>query len=163
MKAHISLVLVPAVLLATALASGSAHAQNDYPIVVQNHLGLSYAPPCSLCHAKGNTGTATVTTPFGWSMRAKGLVIGSSQSVTKALDALRDDHTDSDGDGVSDIDELVARTDPNSEGPVPIADVEQPGYGCGGVAEGPRRGRQASAAWPLSFLFALAWRVRRAR
>jgi hypothetical protein len=154
------LAVVPAVLL---LAT-SARAQQEYPGMLQDHLALKYPPPCSLCHAKGNTGTGTVTTPFGWSMRGRGLVADEPQSVTKALDSLRDAHTDSDGDGAADVDELVAGTDPNSAGSIPIPNGEEPGYGCGGEAPNPSRRREGFAPWPLAVaaLFALR-RVRRAR
>lgn len=154
------LALVAAVLLVPT----SARAEQQYPTVMQDHLALKYPPPCSVCHEKGNTGSATVITPFGWSMRGRGLVVEDPRSVTQALDALRDAHTDSDGDGVGDVDELVASSDPNSAGSIPIPNGEEPGYGCGGEAPNPSRRREGFAPLPLAVaaLFALR-RARRAR
>ncbi len=68
-----------------------------------------------------------MTTPFGTSMRARGLVAQNTQSLDTALDALAAEHTDSDGDGVGDIDELKAGTNPNSAGG---GVVPPPTYGC---------------------------------
>jgi hypothetical protein len=158
MKLHgLSVALASSLLLAAA----PARAKSDFPVLVKNHLRLSYAPPCSVCHAKGNTGSGTVTTPFGWSMRAQGLTADNGQSVGKALDALASAKTDSDGDGVDDIDELVASDDPNSPGPVALANEEQPGYGCGGKAPDPNRRGEGSVPWPAALL--IAWGLRRMR
>jgi hypothetical protein len=58
-------------------------------------------------------------------MLAAGLTISGGSSLTSALDKLEQDGTDSDGDGVGDIDELKAGTSPNPD-KTPIE------YGCGG-------------------------------
>jgi len=123
------------VLLAvTVLAAGLAHASSTYPGEVRAHLGLPYTPDCSLCHANGQTGFGTVTTPFGTSMRARGLVAQNIASLDTALDALTAEHTDSDGDGVGDIDELKAGTDPNLAGG---GSFPPPTYGCFDVSGQP--------------------------
>jgi len=105
----------------------AARASSTYPAEVRAHLGLSSTPDCSLCHANGQTGFGTVTTPFGTSMRARGLVAQNIQSLDTALDALAAENTDSDGDGIGDIDELKAATNPNSAGG---GVVPPPSYGC---------------------------------
>ena len=123
-----------ALLLLAVLGVGAAHASSIYPPEIRNHLSLSYTPDCSLCHANGQTGFGTVTTPFGKSMRARGLVAQNIASLDTALDALAAERTDSDGDGVPDIDELKAGTNPNVAGG---GDVPPPSYGCFDVSGQP--------------------------
>jgi len=123
-----------ALLAVTVLAGGVAHASSIYPAEVRAHLGLSYTPDCSLCHANGQTGFGTVTTPFGTSMRSRGLVAQNIASLDTALDALSAERKDSDGDGVPDIDELKAGTDPNVAGG---GAVPPPSYGCFDVSGQP--------------------------
>lgn len=154
------LLAASSVLVASLFVDHAARAQPDYPLEIKDHLSLSYAPPCSLCHAKGNTGSATVITPFGWSMRARGLVVENDGSVDKALDDLKSRHTDSDGDGVGDIDELVAGTDPNTAGPVKIPNGKEPGYGCGGSAPDPNNPSD-SILFPLPVALGLLAKLRR--
>jgi hypothetical protein len=149
-----TLLAIPLVL---ALAS-TAEAQPEYPSAIEQHLGLGYTVPCSVCHDKGNTGSGTVTTPFGWAMRGQGLVADDPSSVNAALDALKSAKTDSDGDGADDIAELVAGTDPNSAGSVPFPNGTQPGYGCGGTAP---TGHRGAAILPLPLLVLAARALRR--
>lgn len=117
----------------------AAHATPTFPATLAAHLGLSSAPDCSLCHTatpqRGN-----VTTPFGTSMRERGLRAYDEASLRTALDALAAEKKDSDGDGAPDIDELKAGTNPNGGAGETIV----PGYGCGLV------GRDSSrSAWWL--------------
>lgn len=128
-----------------------AAAQEEFPRLVKEHLVLDYAPPCSVCHAKGNTGSGTVVTPFGWSMRGRGLEADAPNTVASALDALKTAKTDSDGDGTPDVSELIAGTDPNVAGRVPLPNGEQTGYGCGGTAPDPNSRSQGDLA-PLAIV-----------
>jgi len=138
-----------ALLLATA-----ALASSIYPNEIKTYLGGSSIPNCDVCHKNNITGPGTVTTPMGTAMRAQGLVSNDLTSLHTALDALQTMGTDSDGDGVTDIDELKAGTDPN------VANGADGGTGGGGGGGGgvvvppPSYGCGASAA-PGGF-FALA-------
>jgi hypothetical protein len=144
------------VLAALVLSGGLAHASSIYPPEVRSHLALSYTPDCSLCHANGQTGFGTVNTPFGKSMRARGLVAQNIASLDTALDALSAEKTDSDGDGVPDIDELKAGTDPNVAGG---SAFPPPSYGCFDVS-----GQPASPLGLVPVALALlVFRLRRAR
>ena len=101
--------------LLVALVGGPALASSTFPAVVQTHLSLSAPPPqsCALCHTNGITGTGTVNTPFGMALRAKGAVATNEAALATALDQLQSGNVDSDGDGLSDIQELENGTDPN--------------------------------------------------
>jgi hypothetical protein len=150
-------------LLCALAPVSSARATRGLPGQIRSSLALGYMPQCSLCHEAGKTGNGTVFTPFALSARARGLTAsgggGSSGSHTSpvsiALTQMATDQVDSDGDGVTDVEELKAGTDPNVPGAVPMA-LADPTYGCstaGGVA-----------LWPgLLALGAGALRTRRFR
>jgi MYXO-CTERM domain-containing protein len=133
--------------LALLLPGGAARATPGFPGAVQRILGATQAPPCAVCHAGGQTGLGTVTTPFGLAMRARGLAPGDEASLQTALTRLEADRVDSNGNGVLDVDELRAGSDPNADASHP-----QPTYGCA-VAADPR-----AAGWPLWLLgLGLVW------
>jgi len=112
------------------LGGGRADAKESFVEIISGHLSLPYQPPCRLCHIQGTTGPGSVQTPFGVSMLAHGLT-GSSNSVPAALDGLAADRVDSDGDTVTDIDELRANRDPNTPADVALAPGDGgPTYGC---------------------------------
>jgi len=99
---------------ALLLASTSSLASSNYPGEMSSHLGGDTpVPSCTVCHASNAGGFGTVTKSHGISLMDAGLVAGDLASLTGALDTLESDGTDSDGGGVSDIDELKAGTDPN--------------------------------------------------
>lgn len=76
---------------------------------------------------------------------------GDQSTLTPALNALKAGNVDSDGDGVSDIDELAADTDPNTSADVSLSSGN-PSYGC---AISPGRGaRQAPGSASVIALFA---------
>lgn len=109
-------------------------AMSNFPAEIQRHLGLSSPPPCTFCHATSQGGGA-ITTAFGQAMQRAGLTTNVA-SVGPALDALNANHTDSDGNGTPDIQQIEAGEDPNTgsiTGP-----TER--YGCGAhIAMAPAR------------------------
>jgi len=142
------------VLALTTTLSGveSAQAKDEFPGQIERDVpGVNYPVPCGVCHIKGNTGGSTPIMPFAMSLRDRGLS-GDSASLSTALSRLAADATDSDGDGVGDIDELKAGTDPNSSANADIATVQAPGYGCGGTAPHGEGGPGAASALGLVWL-----------
>ena len=100
------------------------------------HLAIFYSPPCSLCHVEGKTGPGTAETPFARSARAYGLEGGDVLLVGIALDRLARDGIDSDRDGITDIQELLAGTDPNLAGSQSIQVRQDPMSGCSSTGMG---------------------------
>src|SRR5450631_1613662 len=98
--------------IALVVLAPAAHARKEFPGVIARELNAPKDPPCSICHLGGKTSGATVFTPFAWTMRAHGLS-GSASSVQSAIDGVKADNVDSDGDGVPDWQEIVNGTDPN--------------------------------------------------
>lgn len=144
--------LLPCLLFALA---APAAATGAFPNVIRDTLALDDAPACTVCHTDPGGGAGTATKPFAVALVAAGLEAFDRASLETALATLETDGTDSDGDGVGDIDELTAGTDPNAapgaegEGELPPI---QYGFGCAG----------APAAGPLVLaLVLLAWRRRR--
>jgi hypothetical protein len=123
-----------------ALVAAPAFATDQYPAVLQNRFSLPVPPGCQVCHFNGITARGTVTTPVGTSLRDRGLVANDSASLNTALDALANEMVDSDGDGVSDVEEFMNGTDPN-EAAMGTGGGAGGGTGAGGglVDAGPLR------------------------
>ncbi len=113
-------------LFAILLVPATASATPNFPGVVQSHLALDAPPDCSLCHV-GTPGRGTVNTPFGTTIRSRGAQAYDESSLQTALDALKAEKKDSDGDGTGDIDELLAGADPNAGAG---QETVIPDYGC---------------------------------
>lgn len=142
--------------LALLLAAAPARGTPGFPDALAAHLGATARPSCSVCHAGGATGNGTVTTPFGAAMRARGLVAFDEGSLAQALDRMAADQIDSNGDGVTDVEELQQGLDPNAG----AAATGAPSYGCVGRVAG---GARPSGELALLAAAALLWRTRRGR
>jgi len=134
--------------LGLALLAAPARAVPQFPGEISSQLQLGYDPPCSVCHFENKTSSVTVTTPFGYALRDRGLT--GRESLPGALTRLANDHADSDGDGVPDTVELKNGTDPNSKANASLVDVADPNFGCS--TAWPTRGAVA----PLALLLAAA-------
>jgi hypothetical protein len=142
--------------LVVSLHALPAFASPVYPITIQTQLGLAKAPDCTLCHHDDNGGAGTVVRPFGRTMTGRfGLVGGSNIAALKsALEGDDAEHVDSDGDGVPDIDELRAGTDPNvGVSGVESSDVPLPETGCSLPI---RAATRSAKAWLFGLLMACA-------
>ena len=134
-----------------------ARAVQTYPSEIQAHLGLSYTPPCTVCHANNNGGLGTVVSPFGEAMMAHGLSTDFN-TLDRALDALATSNVDSNGDGVTDIRQLKEGKDPNTG--AALSNVEREQFGCGLRVAGRTGQRPALILTGLAFL-AVCRRARR--
>ena len=144
----LTLPLSAILLLGVGLAA-PAWASSSYPTDIQGDLSLSAPPPesCALCHTNGVTGAGTVNTPFGKSARGLGLVAQNPSKLAQVLTAMQTAGTDSDGDGVSDIAELKAGTDPNVAGTSTGTTLPPLSYGCGAQSAPGALALWALAAW----------------
>lgn len=116
--------LFPAALVLAALCTppSLALASPSYPGTVASELDLDCTPECTLCHTRATGGFATVNTPFGLTVRMQhGLECCDPALLRDVLEALRDEETDSDVDGASDVAELQALTNPNTAEDVDLA------------------------------------------
>lgn len=147
--------------LAGASLAGEAHATPDYPFV----LDLTYQTECPnpnsrcvICHTSARGGQATAVRPFARTLRPLGLTRGRDVGALQAALAALPDTTDSDDDGVPDVEELATCGNPSGE------DLGVgPEYGCDGARLVPAASDDAPLAL-ISLLVAGALvRRRRAR
>jgi hypothetical protein len=159
-----------AALFSLLLTAPRAMASVAFPEALRQELELSAivppAPGCRLCHKDDVGGLKTVTTPFGRSMLAAGTTAANVSGMVASLRILEADGTDSDRDGVGDIVELQAGTDPNGgqlpdgSSVDPVRDVPLPETGCSltGAGTGPASGTATWGALALFWMLARALR-----
>jgi hypothetical protein len=119
-------------LAAALLATGHAipcRASPIYPGLIASIVGAQAPPSCLICDDSLLGGLGTATKPLAVYLRSRGLVANDEGSLRNALAAAAAEQHDSDHDGVTDVDELKAGTDPNN---AETATVPPPIYGCGG-------------------------------
>ena len=118
-------------------ATGQAH--STFPTLIQNDLNMPCTPACTICHRDNLGGFGTVSQPFGKAMQADGLLFIEA-TLSPALNKLEAAGTDSDGDGVGDIEELRAGQDPNGDLDLCSQAALAARYGCGAhIAPSPGR------------------------
>lgn len=145
--------------------SNSALASDVFPGAVRDTLEMPCLPSCLLCHTVNPGMSGLTDQPFTLAMTGNaGLPNpGETAWVERGLAALG--ATDSDEDGMSDLDELKAGRDPNVKGAGDICapDVH---YGCGAASVAtPASGGWSGAAWFVlgGLVLAAGARARRAR
>jgi MYXO-CTERM domain-containing protein len=146
--------------LAVLSLAPAALASDPFPETIKTQLNLPEAPLCTVCHQTLIGGLRTVTKPFGQTLQQKyGLILGDVQGLRAALMQMQANGDDSDGDGVSDVAELLQGTDPNvAEGGTA---VDEPRYGCQcSSVRAPGRVSAGAAAWVLGIALS-GWRRRR--
>lgn len=157
---------MPLSLLALLTTAGPAFASADYParIAAKYGLGGGAEPPCTVCHATAAGGTGTVTKLFGLTMTNDyGLTGGAALDLEALLDQNEADGRDSDSDGVADVAELRAGTNPSSGG----ANAPEAPQGCDAmkstIASGPPASSRLASALGAGLAATLLLRRRRAR
>lgn len=121
--------IVATAALALVLSTARASAVPEFPPAMAAFVGTKIEPACTVCHATNAGGNGTVTRPFGIYLRSRGLSGKDDASLTKALQAMRGEGHDTDGDGKKDFDALAAGEDPNGKFDSSVAPIA---YGCGG-------------------------------
>jgi len=113
--------------LATVFVGKVARASADYPAAIQMKAILTYTPKCTLCHANEDGSDGKVATDFARTLWALGMRGSDLGSLERALDKDRARQWDTDGDGVSDVDELIGGSDPSGSA---LSQFPPPEHGC---------------------------------
>lgn len=137
-------------LVAVLLAASPARSDPRAPPRVQSDFNLPCTPDCTLCHQNNNGGIGNrrnavdakgqVVDPinggFIYDLLVCGFLPTDPNTYEPAFAKCESTKADADRDGVPDIDELTAGTDPNDGTPGKKICNESPTYGCVRVARG---------------------------
>lgn len=155
------------------VAARSASADPNIPAYIQNKYALPCAPDCTLCHANDRGGYANFRTitingaqkgGFGVTMKNLGLNPIDPSTWDPAFAAADSKNTDTDADGIADIDEIMRVQDPNN--PATGAALCSPPSNSSGCAMAQRAsgGRVAPVASAVALLAGIAlYRLRSTR
>jgi hypothetical protein len=117
-----------------ALWSLPAGATASYPATIQSSLALSARPECTVCHTTSRGGPGTAKTAFAGTLKGLGLRgRGDRASLQAALQELMLSDPDTDGDGVTDVEELRLDRSPNEWDSPPGGGAGGPPLGGGGA------------------------------
>lgn len=119
------------VLWAAALSSsGRAFASGTFPAALAEAAQMGDCTPgCIVCHTSNEGTLGTAVQKFAGAMKGEGLMATLPNSVKPAVDGLRADRSDVDGDMVLDIDELASGRNPNVPGDSSVC-LPIYGFGC---------------------------------
>jgi hypothetical protein len=155
-----ALVRLAALGFATAAVGiqANALASTTFPAEVQELYSTANPPSCLVCHltlaggSRNSFGDAVHTAGGGTDM--------IKTDLSKALKALADAHTDTDGDGTEDVEELMRGTNPSDRTDAVLGVAE---YGCIGSVAGHRPFRHGLAAIAGLLTAVALWHTRRRR
>lgn len=144
---------------ALSLAS-LAHCRPEYSEALSQAAGTQCeANLCIACH-QSTTGGGPFSQPFFATLLGAGYDIQRPATAAAALQMLRTEDSDTDGDGLLDAEELAAATNPNATGGRPLCDSAE--FGCLSIALGKTVEGHEWGIWlAVSLLAAAAWRRRR--
>lgn len=160
-----------------AVLFGASPALSDpgAPAYLEGKYALSCTPQCTLCHATnaGNYGNYRLATlPNGQTSSTEGFILAlkgcnfvptDKATWDPALAQCESSGVDSDHDGVSDVNELKAGTDPNDASATATICGNGPTYGCVRVARGTSVDGLALLVSGAVFLAGVAFTRRRAK
>ncbi|HEX3597950.1 MAG TPA: hypothetical protein VHU80_22730 [Polyangiaceae bacterium] len=157
--------------VATSLAAHTAHANPAFPELLQQNLGLTCAPACTICHLTNEGGLGTVK-PNTIGSEWEGMFGLDGLSPSSLVPALNDAKlagadADADQDGMPDYVELMMNENPSD--PTNAAPLCGPGspkqltYGCAHVAPSGHVDNVGAAASALVAMFGLSALRRRSR